>query len=117
MSKRPIVCDTTLPLYLNRVGQAPLLPALFTTVYIPESVGTELDMGRLIRPDTIDPRDVSWMTIISVPEGDVHALPPNRLGPGERAVIAHARSHSDCWAGLVVGETEWDADGADPLGR
>lgn len=57
-------------------------------------------MGRLIRADTIDPRDSSWMTIISVPEGEVDALPPNRLGPGERAVIAYARSHSDCWAGL-----------------
>lgn len=100
MGKRAIVCDTTLPLYLGRIGRARLLPALFEAVYIPESIATELDMGRLIRHDTIDPRELDWTTIVSVPEGDVDALPPNRLGTGERAVIAYARSHPDCWAGL-----------------
>ncbi len=100
VSKRPLVCDTTLPLYLGRVGRAQLLPALFSTVCIPESVATELDMGRLMRPDTLDPRDLSGVILVSVPQRDVEALPLNRLGPGERAVIAYVRSHPDCWAGL-----------------
>ena len=28
------------------------------------------------------------------------ALPPNRLGEGERSVIAYAKSHEGYWAGL-----------------
>ena len=100
MSKRPIVCDTTLPLYLGRIGQARVLPALFETVYVPETVVTELDAGRLMRRDTINPRELDWVTVVSIAERDVKALPPNRLGVGERAAIAYARSHPDCWVGL-----------------
>ena len=55
MSKRAIVCDTTVLLYLGRIGQSDLLPALFSPVYVPEPVMLELDMGRLLRPDTINP--------------------------------------------------------------
>lgn len=57
MSKRPVVCDTTVLLYLGRIGQIDLLPALFTPVYVPEPVLLELDMGRLLRGDTVNPRD------------------------------------------------------------
>lgn len=100
MARRPIVCDTTVLLYLARIERARLLPALFETVYVPERVVAELDMGRIMRHDTIDPRELDGTLIVSVPEGDVEALPPNTLGMGERAVIAQARSTPDCWVGL-----------------
>ena len=45
MSKRPIVCDTTLLLYLGRIERIRLLPALFELIYVPEPVVAELDMG------------------------------------------------------------------------
>ncbi len=54
MSKRPVVCDTTVLLYLGRIDQINLLSALFAPVYIPEPVLLELDMGRLLRRDTPD---------------------------------------------------------------
>ena len=49
VSKRPIVCDTTVLLYLGRIGQLDLLPALFEPVWVPESIQLELDMGILLR--------------------------------------------------------------------
>jgi len=98
--KRSLVCDTTLLLYLGRIGQADLLPALFEPIVVPEVVVSELDMGRLVRRDSINPRRLNWITTVPVPQSDMDALPPNRLGIGERAVIAYARSHSAYLAGL-----------------
>lgn len=88
MSKHPLVCDTTIPLYLGRVGQIDLLPALFAPVYVPEQVCLELDMGRVLRPDTINPRSLAWVELVSVSQVMIDRLLPNRLGTGERAVIA-----------------------------
>jgi uncharacterized protein len=34
VSEQPLVCDTTIPLYLGRIGQIDLLPALFAPVCI-----------------------------------------------------------------------------------
>jgi len=98
--KRPLVCDTTVLLYLGRIGRADLVPALFGPVYVPEPVVLELDMGRLLRPDTCDPRQWAWAERVTVSPEAIGALPPNRLGPGERAVIAYACSHPECVAGL-----------------
>jgi predicted nucleic acid-binding protein len=49
-------------------------------------------MGRLMRRDTINPRELDWAVIVSVAENEIEALLPNRLGIGERAVIAYAQS-------------------------
>ena len=87
-------------LYLGRIGQSDLLPALFSRVYVPEPVRLELDMGKLLRPDTINPRSLAWANPVSVSRAMIDDLPPNRLGVGERSVIAYARSHDDCVAGL-----------------
>lgn len=95
------MCDTTVLLYLGRIDQAQLLPALFEPIYVPEAVVTELAMGRFLRPDTIDARTLAWAMIVSAAEKDIEDLPPNRLGVGERAVIAYARHRLSCWAGLV----------------
>ena len=100
MPRHPVVCDTTVLLYLGRIGQIDLLPSLFTPVYIPEPVMLELDMGRLLRQDTVNPRGLAWATQISVPQDLMDALPPNRLGVGEQAVIACAHAHQSYVAGL-----------------
>jgi predicted nucleic acid-binding protein len=94
------VCDTTVLLYSGRIGMVDVLSALFGPVYIPEQVILELDMGRLSRRDTIDPRDLAWAVPVSVPQAMIDGLPPNRLGAGERAVIAYAHAYEDSIAGL-----------------
>ncbi len=93
-------CDTSILLYLGRIGQLDLLPALFEAVFVPNQVVLELDMGRLLRADTVDPRQLTWATLIEVSGEEIENLPPNRLGPGERSVIAYALLHSHCLAGL-----------------
>lgn len=100
MPKQAIVCDTTVLLYLGRISQANLLSELFTPIYVPEPVMLELDMGRLLRYDTIDLRNLAWVTPVSVPQAMIDALPPNRLGSGERAVVAYARSQDSNVVGL-----------------
>jgi len=100
MDKHPLVCDTTVLLYLDRIGQLRLLQTLFEPVCVPEPVRLELAMGRLLRPDTVNPSQLDWITPVSVDQGELDALPPNRLGRGERAVIAYARSQKGYWAGL-----------------
>ncbi len=95
-----LVCDTTILLYLGRIGQARLLPLLFEAVLVPEPVVVELDMGRLIRTDTIDPQKIGWMRIVHVSDQEMRDLPPNRLGIGERAAIAHTRTLSHARVGL-----------------
>lgn len=100
MDKPPLVCDTSLLLYLGRIDYTHLLPILFEPVYVPEIVVLELDVGRTVRPDTINPRFLGWLVPVAVDQAEVDVLPANRLGRGERAVIAYARSHTGCVAGL-----------------
>jgi predicted nucleic acid-binding protein len=95
-----IVCDTTVLLYLGRLDRADILHALFEPVYVPEQVMLELDMGRLLRRDTIDPRHLAWAVPVPVPQALIDRLPANRLGTGERAVIAYAYAFGNCIAGL-----------------
>lgn len=70
MPDRAIVCDTTVLLYLGRIGHLELIPALFAPVHVPEQVVLELDMGRLTRSDTVDPRDVGWASVVPVSRAD-----------------------------------------------
>jgi predicted nucleic acid-binding protein len=93
MDKPVLVCDTSPLLYLGRVDHVHLVPALFEPVYVPEAVLLELNTGRLLRPDTIDPRILDWATEVTVTQLEIDNLPPNRLGLGERAVIAYAYAH------------------------
>ena len=100
MPEHPIICDTTVLLYPSRIGLLELLPALFASIYVPEQVLLELDMGRLLRRDTVDPRNLAWATRVSVSQTMIDNLPANRLGLGERAVIAYAHAHHGTIAGL-----------------
>ena len=47
MSERPLVCDTTVLLYLGRIDQTALLPALFTPIYVADQVMLEPDIRAL----------------------------------------------------------------------
>ena len=100
MSKRALVCDTTVLLYLERISQVQLIPALFEPVLVPQPVIWELDSGRSIRPDTIDPRSFDWLKVVDITQAELSQLPPNRLGLGERGVIACAHARPECVAGL-----------------
>ena len=100
MPERPLVCDTTVLLYLDRIGQLHLLRALFEPICVPDPVRLELDMGRLLRPDTVAPSRLGWISMVPVGQDEMDALPLNRLGEGERAVIAYAKSHREYLAGL-----------------
>jgi predicted nucleic acid-binding protein len=57
-------------------------------------------MGRLSRSDTVEPRELAWITPVSVSRAMLGRLPPNRLGAGERAVIAYAHASGSLIAGL-----------------
>lgn len=100
MPKASLVSDTSLLLYLGRIRQLHLLPSLFARVYIPQQVVLELDAGRLLQSDTVNPRHLEWATIVEVNDEQIAALPPNRLGPGERSVIAYALTGQNLVAGL-----------------
>ena len=51
----PIICDTSVWLYLGRIDQAELLSKLYNPVYTTKAVCQELDIVRLSRPDTLNP--------------------------------------------------------------
>jgi uncharacterized protein len=85
-----LVSDTSPLLYLGRIGQLELLPQLFAHVCVSEQVVLELDTGRLLRGDTPDPRIFPWVQVVAVTSELIATLPPNTLGPGERATLAYA---------------------------
>ncbi len=100
MGKEPLVCDTSVLLYLGRIGKADLLSSLYKPIYVPDQVLAELDAGRLLRRDTIDPRNSEWVTAVSVSQEDMNFLPENHLGIGEISVIAYSVKHVGCMAAL-----------------
>lgn len=90
----PIVCDTSVWLYTGRIGEVELLVHLYHPVYTTEAVCHELDVGRLSRSDTLDPRQLSWVQLVQPDPSDIASLPTNRLGLGECSVLAYARTHN-----------------------
>lgn len=100
MSKTPLICNTSPLLYLGRIGHLHVVSSLFEPVYVPEQVALELDAGRLLRRDTVDPRQFAGTRLVTIPQVEIDALPSNWLGLGEQAVIAYARKHPDVTAAL-----------------
>ena len=100
MSTTTLVCDTSVLLYLGRIQQLQLWPAPYQTIVTPEQVAVELDVGRIMRADTVDPRQLGFIAVVPVAQTVVDRLPSNRLGKGERAVIALAREVGGAVAGL-----------------
>lgn len=95
-----LVCDTSILLYLGRIQQLYLLPQLYPTILVPRPVVFELDVGRSLQSEIVNPRQLRFATIKTVPQVEIARLPENRLGQGERAVIALARLHTAAVAGL-----------------
>jgi predicted nucleic acid-binding protein len=79
MSKSALICDTSVLLYLGRVKHQHVLPELFETVYVPETVLLELDAGRLLRSDTINPRKLDWVIQKAVSQEEIRELPSTGL--------------------------------------
>ncbi len=100
MSDTALVCDTSLLLYLGYIGRLHLLPSLYPTILVPEPVLFELDVGRSLLPDIVNPRELGFVLIQSVSQAEIDRLPANRLGEGERAVIALSRQLNAAVAGL-----------------
>lgn len=71
-------------------------PSAYTT----EAVCFELDVGRSLRADTINPRSLRWATVVSVSAEQLSVLPYNQLGPGEQSVLAYAYSEKVHIVGL-----------------
>lgn len=94
------VCDTSVLFYLGRIRHLHLLPQLFHTILVPGQVIFELDVGRSLTPGVVDPRTLDFITISAVSQTEIACLPTNRLGEGERAVIALARRSHELIAGL-----------------
>ena len=95
-----LVSDTSVLLYLGRIQHLDLLDTLFTNILIPQAVLSELDVGRTLRADTVNPRHFAWMQIVKVSTEEIAQLPSNTLGAGEQAVIAYTRRTTDSLAGL-----------------
>jgi hypothetical protein len=100
MNKLALVSDTSLLLYLGRIDRIQLLPMLYEPIYVPEPVLWELDTGRLLRSNTVDPREIGWVNIVAVSQTDLDLLPANRLGYGEKEVIAYGKANENCVVGL-----------------
>jgi len=100
MGEQSIVPDTSLLLYLGRIGKVDVLPLLYKEVCVPEKVVRELDVGRLLRADTIDPSTLDWVKVVLVSQEEIDALPSSQLGIGEQSVITYVKSHAGYVAGL-----------------
>ncbi|GAB4158712.1 MAG: DUF3368 domain-containing protein [Candidatus Promineifilaceae bacterium] len=88
-----IICDTSVWLYMGRIDQANLLAQLYHPVYTTDVVCHELDIARLRHPDTLDPRQLPWVSLVQGDPQAISNLPANRLGPGERSVLAYAQAN------------------------
>lgn len=90
----PIICDTSVWLYLGRINLAELLSRLYDPVYTTEAVCQELDIGRQSRPDTLDPGNLPWVQLVQPSQSNLANLPTNRLGKGEQSVLAYAQANN-----------------------
>jgi len=68
---------------------------IYTSVCVPEKVVLELDAGRLLRSDTIEPRQIDRVKVVPVSQKQIDDLPPNKLGIGEHSVIAYAKNKTN----------------------
>jgi predicted nucleic acid-binding protein len=58
---RPAISNTSPLLYLHRIDVLEWLPRLFSEVWIPQAVVSELDEGRRRGYDVLDPTDQAWL--------------------------------------------------------
>jgi predicted nucleic acid-binding protein len=87
-----VVSNTTPLINLVGVGLLDLLPQLYGTILVPESVRDEYNAGKRASDPNIE--GLSWLTIVPVPQRD--ASLPSQLGAGEAAAITLAISLNAC---------------------
>ena len=107
MRKQSLVCDTSLLLYLGRIENEDLLQVLFEKVYVTEQVVLELDAGRLLRSDTINPRLLDWITLVSISQEEIDACP--RIGwesASSQSSLMQAAMPT-VWPGSMIGRPEF----------
>lgn len=84
---RTIICNTSPMFYLHRIGQIACLPALYNRIILPESVCSELAVGRAEGYDAPDPATLEWIDRRHTCVPELLSLITD-LGPGEAEVIA-----------------------------
>ena len=83
-----VIADTSPLQYLFQVGLLNVLQNLFGTVWVPEAVRDELQVGRSLGFEVPDPAAFPWM-LVRPATGGV-AIDRLELGAGERAALALA---------------------------
>ena len=86
------ISNTSPLLYLHRVGVLEWLPQLFDSVWVPEAVVRELEVGRDAGYDVPVAVDHPWLAIVNPKITPVHWLALD-LGPGELGAMALALEH------------------------
>ncbi|MFQ3596995.1 MAG: DUF3368 domain-containing protein [Chloroherpetonaceae bacterium] len=89
------VSDTSPMLYLYRIGGIDWLPQLFSEVWVPEVVKSELQTGRSKGYDVPIPDDYSWLKVVNPKSISSQTLTAN-LGAGELAAISLALEKQNC---------------------
>lgn len=81
-----LICDTTVVQYLHQLHLLHILPALGSSVVLPEAVVVELDQGRVRGIDLPDLSSLGWVSVhtASLKPPLSHAV---ELGPGESEVL------------------------------
>ena len=91
---RPAISNTSPLLYLHRIDVLEWLPQLFSEVWIPQAVVSELDEGRRRGYDVLDPTGQAWLQQV-----DPRHMPSEwlvkDLGAGELAAMALALENPD----------------------
>lgn len=91
----PRVISNTSPLqYLYQASLLDLLPQIYHSIVVPQSVNRELEQGRNLGVLLPVLTSLSWIDIVTVES--TTAIPDDeKLGPGEKEVIALAQSEAD----------------------
>lgn len=88
------IANTSLLVYLHRIGALEWLPKLFGEIWVPSAVIHELEEGRRRGYDVPKPSSCIWLRVV-----DPRAVPSEwltlDLGPGEIAVMALGLENPD----------------------
>jgi predicted nucleic acid-binding protein len=90
-NRRPVISDTTPLITLAGAGLLNLLQQLYDTIWIPEAVYSEYQLGRIKHPNHPDLNTLPW---ISVHPATLEDTGTRNLDLGETETIALARYHS-----------------------
>ncbi len=97
-----VISDTTPIQYLHQAGCLDLLPALYSSIIVPEGVAAELAVGHAQGVSLPDLDRLDWVRIRTAPHLDILPLAAD-LGQGEREVLSLAAGRSDVLALLDDG--------------